>query len=173
MMQVLIDNPELHPLIPVTRWLYAERQGDLWYYGNGGSADPPVTTIKSAMGVRQGCVLGAVLFAIAVAPTFLRIHQSIHESGLFMAIADDGTVAGSPAAIEHMLRTAPDLLRQLNLTMNPGKAALYVPASAAVGFEPLLASDVGQPLAQIGGLKSLGVPLGSDPYVQQRLVALG
>jgi hypothetical protein len=57
--QALSTVPALAPLLPVTHWLYMAAPSELWYYNPAETAGPPIATILSQEGTRQGCVLGA------------------------------------------------------------------------------------------------------------------
>ena len=102
----------------------------------GGRSDKPSTLITSARGTRQGCPLGAQLFALALHPHLCALARLVGENGLVIAYADDIHLIGSPATVGLALSSLTQMstpvealsldcrLSSLGLALSPGKTSL-------------------------------------------------
>ena len=68
-------------MVPWVNSMYAEPT----HLFVGGKPDKPSTLITSARGTRQGCPLGAQLFALALHPHLCALARLVGENGLVIA----------------------------------------------------------------------------------------
>ena len=68
-------------MLPWVNSMYAEPT----YLFVGGKPDQPSTLITSSRGTRQGCPLGAQLFALALHPHLCSLARLVGENGLVIA----------------------------------------------------------------------------------------
>ena len=61
------------------------------------------SVIPSRCGVRQGCPLGAQLFALGLHPLLCRLQQLVGMDGFVLAYADDIHILGPPAVVRRAL----------------------------------------------------------------------
>ena len=66
--------------------LYERGSGELWYYGEKGNF---VEFYFSRTCVRQGFVLGAFLFCLAMYPVYARLQDLLGSKGKLYAYSDD------------------------------------------------------------------------------------
>jgi len=66
----IMANPSLHLLLPLFEMLYERGSGELFYYDENGYY---IAIYYSKNGVRQGCVLGAFLFCLAMQHVYSRL----------------------------------------------------------------------------------------------------
>ena len=88
-----------------------------------------------AIGVRQGCPLSMIIFAICLEPFLKELHRIIGEDGKVGAYADDVAIVHSN--ISHILQPLCDLFRRFaavsNLRLNHSKCNI-VPLSATADY---------------------------------------
>ena len=179
--QALVAVPGLEPLLPVTHWLYMAAPSELWYYDQELPAAPPCATILSQEGTRQGCVLGGILFAIALVPVCRALAELAPQDSTFFALADDMRFVGTPQALAAIAAALPPLLQPIGLRLEPPKCAVLLPPGADT-------ADFPEELHQFPfktGMHSLGLPfaagaapdghlpLGLLPYVEEELLKIG
>jgi hypothetical protein len=171
----------LEPLLPATYWLYMAAPSELWFYDQDLPTGPPCATILSQEGTRQGCVLGAILFALALAPVCRALAQIAPQDSAFFALADDMRIVGSPQALAAMAQALPPLLQPIGLRLEPPKCAVLVPPGAGTAdFPPVLHQfpfktgmhSLGVPFAA-GAAPDGHLPLGLLPYVEEELAIIG
>ena len=63
------------------------------------TSDKPSIVITSSSGTRQGCPLGAQLFALAMHPHLSALARLVGKNGSVIAYADDIHLIGSPATV--------------------------------------------------------------------------
>ena len=129
--RALWANPSLHPLLPLFYMLYLDRQGALWYYGAGRRGNAPFATLSSARGVRQGCVLGMVLFAVTVASVYEELATLGGPPGdqaAIFAIADDATCVLSPDYVPALAAGLEQAFGRVGLRVGygPGKTSVFL-----------------------------------------------
>ena len=179
--QELTAAPGLEPLLPVTHWLYMTEPSELWYYDQELPSGPPVAIILSQEGTRQGCVLGAILFALALVPVCRSLAEIAPLDSTFFAYADDMRIVGSPQALAAMAAALPPLLQPLGLRIEPPKCAVLLPPDAnAADYPPELHQfpfkpgmhSLGMPFAA-GAAPDGHLPLGLLPFVEEELQKIG
>ena len=157
-------------MMPIYRMLYLDRQAPLLLYDR----DHLHATLHSSEGARQGCVLGMVIFCLAIAPHLRRIASL---GGLPFEYADDCNILCTPEQASRILRTLPPELAQSGLTLNSAKTKYLPPTDTTIRpdlFEDIYATyetdnDDRPPhdlhLAQVvQDLKILGGPYGAAPF---------
>jgi len=134
----LMANEELAPLRHLFNSLYVE-QGDLIIKGEGGE-DGRLSVICGPEGVRQGDVLGSLLFCIGLKPAIERtkaiFEQQFPNKELHLfAYMDDITIAGSEEACFQAYTILKHELEQgLSLMVNVSKTkATSAALGAAIG----------------------------------------
>ena len=61
----IVADPRLHCILPLYDTVYTDRDGELWYFDEGGNLTHDQ---KSRRGVRRGCVLGLFVLCVTMAP---------------------------------------------------------------------------------------------------------
>ena len=146
--RVITDSyPELLPWIST---MYSSPT-DLFYRQDGA----PPARISSRCGVRQGCPLGAQLFALGLHPLLCRLQSLIGSRGIVIAYADDVHILGPPDVVQEALsaliattppppsppgtRAVPDCrTAPLGLSLAPGKTTVFGPSLASPATRPAL-----------------------------------
>jgi hypothetical protein len=80
--------------IPVFKMLYERGNGKLWFYDGN---DNYVESHYIRCGVRQGCVLGALLFFLAMRPVYARLGALLGPDGVICAYSGDVYLVSDPA----------------------------------------------------------------------------
>ena len=119
MLETLYSFPELKSIWRLADWSYTT-QTPLWLKNKKGEI---VTCIPSANGVRQGCGLGALLFALSTKKIFEQTE--IENKKVFsIAIMDDYYILGPPKEVLKAYRSFADRCQKdgsLNLNFDKGK----------------------------------------------------
>jgi hypothetical protein len=135
----------------------------------------------SQEGTRQGCVLGGILFAIALAPMLQALAALAPADSALFAMADDMRIAGSPQALAVMVEALPRLLHPLGLRLEPLKCVVLQPPGHQAMHYPvelqrfpikLGIHSLGLPFAA-GGMPDGHLPLGTQDFVEEELNKLG
>jgi hypothetical protein len=82
----IMANPNLHILLPMFEMLYERDSGELFHYDENGNY---IANYYSKNGVRQGCVLGAFLFCLAMQPIYSWLGAFLGPDGARYAYSDD------------------------------------------------------------------------------------
>lgn len=99
----------------------------------GNSNDVAVPVLA---GVRQGCPLSGLLFALTIDPALRLLHSGAeHPSSSVLAFADDVVLlANSPPQLQQKITLAARVLKKLSLTINPRKVqTLHLTGRTPVG----------------------------------------
>ena len=172
--------PDLHPWVSS---MYGAPTS--LYFGDFSHPDLPPTTILSKTGTRQGCPLGAQLFALGLHPLLCSLARLMGREGSVISYSDDLHLVGPPAtvslALKALLQLSPPLeasvsldcrLSALGLSLSPGKSSILLgnevtPATIEFNFGPQLLSSLGASISLISstGHVVLGSPIGSSHYV--------
>ena len=107
------------------------------FYGDPTLPDLPPTKILSQRGTRQGCPLGAQLFALGLHPLLCSLARLIGHGGSVISYADDLHLVGSPStvalALKALLHPSPPLdaaisldcrLSTIGLGLSHGKSSM-------------------------------------------------
>ena len=146
------------------------------------TSDKPSIVITSLSGTRQGCPLGAQLFALGLHPHLCALARLVGENGAVIAMdADDIHLIGSPATVGLALSSLTQMstpvealsldcrLSSLGLALSPGKTSILLGKEASPqAFESGLGSDLLSRLdATIchDGHTVLGTPIGTDKFM--------
>ena len=145
--------------LPFLRAAYAREGRCVW--GCRGAGPQPFVVILSSNGVRQGCLWGGLLFALAYLEALLRVQEE-HPDVLIPSLHDDTTVLaradGAAAAFGALKRE----MHALGLTQKAVKCYAFSPQAPA---SSLALPDGCTPSDD--GLVVLGVPTGSDAFVKR------
>ena len=124
MLTYLFQEPRLLPLYRLASWIYG-RPSTLLVRNRAGR---PVESIPSMQGVRQGCVLGSLLFAIATKRMLSDVKTHFPEIEV-LAYLDDVILVEKPDrcldALDQLAKDAADLL----LTVQTDKCEVLVSPS--------------------------------------------
>jgi hypothetical protein len=90
----LSSNPALRPLLRIATMLYG-RPSTLYVYDSS-NAYGPAMRIPSTRGVHQGCVLGAMFFAIIASRVYKKLAANAPIESIVCAFLDDGHFLGPP-----------------------------------------------------------------------------
>jgi hypothetical protein len=155
--------------------LYKRGVGELWFYDENGNY---VQTYYSKTGVRQGCVLGAFLFCLAIAPVYARLGSLLGPEGALYAYSDDVYLLADPGHMAVALAAAPSLYNKVGLRIGwgPGKTELILPPGIdSDSFLTNLGPEC-RPSLVTGFTSCLGVPRHptNDPdFISESLRTLG
>ena len=139
------DFPELFPWVSC---MY-DSPTEL-YFRRGGGLAPHV--LLSRCGTRQGCPLGAQLYALGQHPLLCRLQRLIGSRGVVLAYADDIHILAPPGVVSEALcalsASAPPpppspadpqpidcRSRAIGLVCAPGKTTVYGPSLARAGID--------------------------------------
>jgi hypothetical protein len=133
-----------------------------------------LTSILNAVGSRQGCSLGSLLYCLAIHPLLLQLQTEFKDSGLLiLAYCDDVHIVGPPEeAIRAYRRWAQLYSEVLQGELRDEKGKVYapnVPESVLNHFGlPTCSPDgeahhVAMPYTR-EGLRILGAPFGSTDF---------
>jgi hypothetical protein len=82
--------------------LYERGSGELYYDEPGNY----VESRYSRCGVRQGCVLGAFLFCLAMKLVYSRLGELLGANGVLYSYSDDVYLVSDPISMAHTLSAA-------------------------------------------------------------------
>ena len=119
-------NTSLHMLIPLFKMLYERGIVQLWYYDENGSY---VESHYNRCGVRQGCVIGAFLFCLAMRPVYARLGALLGPDGALYAYSDDVYLLSDPVSMFIALAAALTIYKKVGLHIDwvLGKTELILP----------------------------------------------
>jgi len=116
-------------------------------------------SISSVRGVKQGCVLGSLGFARVMQPVYEACVAGLAVSAV--AIMDDFTLTGPPAAVFSVFDRFVDLVRPLGIEVNSTKTKVQQAAGEPSELTAQLAADRGLEVVR-GNHKCLGGLVGVD-----------
>jgi hypothetical protein len=105
-------NPSLHMLIPLFEMLYEWDSGELWYYYEHGNY---VESHYNRCGVRQGCVLGAFLFCLAMKHVYSRLGELLGANGTLYSYSEDVYLVSDAVSMANTLCAAPVIYAKVGL----------------------------------------------------------
>ena len=146
--------------------------------------DLPPTKILSKRGTRQGCPLGAQLFALGLHPILCALARLIGHGGAVISYADDIHLVGPPStialALKSLLQPSPPLdaslsldcrLSSIGLSLSAGKSSILCgldvnPNTLSSTLGSNLLASLGASISHISssGHIVLGSPIGSQEY---------
>ena len=174
MLQGLLNTPNAQAALPFVRQFYSQPSTYLWTDDTG-----QVHRITEADGGEQGDPLMPALFSLGLDFTLRAFQRDLLPGERAAAFLDDIYVTAPPHRIRQLFdRLAHHLQHQTGIQLHHGKTQVWN-ASGTVppGITALSQSEavcVGghdQPRAQ-RGLRVLGLPVGTDEYIQADLTRL-
>jgi hypothetical protein len=123
MLEELFERAELKPFYALAHWTY-NRPSTLLVRGKGGEL---IEWLPSAQGVRQGCVLGSLLFATATL-SVLETAKELSLNAEVFAYLDDVIIAGEPDACMNAFRHVKEGAAFLGLSVR-AECEVLVPKS--------------------------------------------
>ena len=118
-LEAMYSKKELKNLWKITAMIYGSASR-LVFYDDSGTL---LATLQSTRGVRQGCVLGPLLFALGI-DAILRDIEALLPPGDITAYLDDITICPGPNAQAMMKRLVLSLAER-GMTINLSKTTVY------------------------------------------------
>lgn len=122
------------------------------------------TWMKICTGVRQGDPLSPALFSLALMVVIRKIREECPLLVLNAWYLDDGTMVGSKEDILKALEVLEREGREIGLEINPSKCVVWAP-----GVDPNFDGFPPAFVRATDGIKSLGVPVGSEAMSEHML----
>ena len=113
-------------LIPLFEMLYERGKSELWYYDEHGNY---VASHCNRRGIRQGCVLGAFLFCLAMRSVYTRLGELLGQSNALYAYSDDVYLISNLVDTVKALSTALGIYMKVDIRSGwgPCKTELILP----------------------------------------------
>ena len=104
-------NPSLHLLLRLFKIIYERDNGELFFYDENGNY---IASYYNKNGVhRQGRVLDAFLFCLAMQPVYSRLGALLGHDGALYAYSDDVYLLADPANMVVALSAAPTIYKKV------------------------------------------------------------
>eukprot|EP00005_Dracoamoeba_jomungandri_P008786 CAMPEP_0174275236 /NCGR_PEP_ID=MMETSP0439-20130205/59713_1 /TAXON_ID=0 /ORGANISM="Stereomyxa ramosa, Strain Chinc5" /LENGTH=1043 /DNA_ID=CAMNT_0015367321 /DNA_START=1318 /DNA_END=4450 /DNA_ORIENTATION=- len=151
----LYSRKELAPLWNLVYWKYGEATPLIIRMDDG-----TLTTIPAEEGTAQGCPLAAVLYALAVQPTYEHIAETGGETLTLRSVVDDLNMVGDWKEVISAFKTAIPCYKDVGLTMAPSKCKLLWPhpTPIPIGLRTQC-EELGVPIVNTG-ISTIGAHLG-------------
>ena len=169
MLDALLANPELQPLLPYARQSYASPRTYTWYDEDGAAH-----VVHQGEGGEQGDPLMPALYAH---PALHDLHTKLQDGEAVFAFLDDVYVVAPPERVRVLYDAlAAALWAHARIRLHEGKTRIWNAAGEeppniadlAADSEPVWVGDWSLP-PQRQGLKVLGSPLGHGAFVARQL----
>jgi hypothetical protein len=136
-------------------WAYGSST-PLWYRHHG---TDDLFHLPSAEGVRQGCALGSLLFALAQQVIVAQLPSStmLRDGHHLFALHDDNILVGPPAMLRGVFDEYVATFSPFGLAVNPAKCRLYLQPGVDAFPAPFP--------VQTDGIQIMSVPIGGPQYV--------
>jgi hypothetical protein len=121
----LSANHALRPLLRVATMLHG-RPSTLYVY-NSSDAHGPAMRIPSTRGFRQGCVLGAMFFAIVASRVCKQLAAIVPNESVVCGYSDYGPFLGPPACLVAIDNAMPEAYASVGLTVTIRKKLFVLP----------------------------------------------
>lgn len=157
-------DPRLRPLLPIASALYC-LHSTLFVLSGG--------TIQSENGVRQGCVLGAVLFCIAIQPILQKLARDFPRVNI-KAYLDDINFAGPRDDCIGFVQAATAAFAEVGLEVKLEKCVALDTLGAASPFHNIGFKNVSSDAVGLGDssdemvVRILGTSIGINDEVESR-----
>ena len=142
-------------LSPWAEWCYIQPSN--LYFGTH--------SVASESGVQQGDPLGPLLFALALQPLLIQLHEGISERGLQLAFSylDDLILAGDQQEVAGAFHSFKNAASQIGLQFNTSKCEV-IPAAGSNSTinRSLFPSEI--KFRDNGDFELLGGPIGSEEF---------
>ena len=161
----LLQNPQLHVLVPFVRQWYGLQSDFRWIDENGISH-----TIVQGDGGEQGDALMPGLFCLALHPALVEIRRRLPPGAEIIAYLDYIYVVCDTNDAQYILHDVQTVLQSIcRIDVHTGKLVIWgntpAPCPADIATLAPTAWKCDAPLPE-RGIKILGTPFGTDEYVQ-------
>ena len=125
--------------------------------------------VLSQEGCQQGDPLGSALFALLLQPILARLMRDHPDLPMLVSYLDDTVLLGPPQVVAEAFTTLVRLGGEMaGLQVNPSKCAVWAPREdTSLRFFPLMI--VGASGRRLRGVIVLGIPVGSDDFVREKI----
>ena len=166
----LFKTPKLESLFRLAHWSYSQ-PSPLYFKNTDGTIH---TTLNSSTGVRQGCPLGSLLFALTIHPHIIEATKGTSVRAL--GILDDVCFIGKPQAelIDTVAKYS-DSVAKIGLKLNPSKQRFICFSDISENTRTLLANrntEICTTTAEIVGTVLAKHPSSLKSFVQEKIADL-
>jgi hypothetical protein len=148
-------NPALRPLLRVATVLYGLPSTSYVY--DSANAHGPAMRIPRTRGVHQGCVLGAMFFAIVASRVYKHLVAIAPKESVVCGYSDDGHFVRPLASLVAIGDAMPEGHASVGLTVTIRKNVLYSPLGVGDTFDNLPNGHIMRgEYVDTGGMKVLG-----------------
>jgi hypothetical protein len=159
----LCANPVLRPLLRVATMLYG-RPSTLHVYDSS-NAHGPVMRIPSTREIHQGCMLGAMFFAIIASRVYKQLASIAPNESVVCGYYDDGHFLGCLASLVAIGDAMPEAYASVGITVTIRKTCLYSPSGVGDAFDNLPNGHIMRGVhVSTEGTKILGGTIGTSDF---------
>jgi hypothetical protein len=142
------------------------RPSTLYVYDSS-NAQGPAMRIPCTRGVQQGCVLGAMFFAIVASRVYKQLASVAPNESVVCGYCDDGHFMGPPASFVAIGDALPEAYASVGLTVTIRKTCLYSPLGVGDAFDNLPNGHIMRGVnVSTEGTKVLGGPMGTSDFAR-------
>jgi hypothetical protein len=165
LLEELSANPALRPLLRVATMLYCH-PSTLYVYDSS-NARGPAMRIPSTHGVHQGCVLGAMFFAIVASRVHKQLAAIAPNESVVSGYSGDGHFMGPLASLVAIGDAMPEVYASVSLTVTIRKNCLNPPSGVGNAFDNLPNGHILHGVhVSTEGTKVLGWPMGTSDFAR-------
>lgn len=151
---------------------YGERPAPVFFQMESGER----TKLECSRGVQQGDAMGPALFCLPLRPVLMKVREEYEQQGVeAFAYLDDISVALqeiTPSTVEVVTCIERELLER-GVKLNPGKTVALAPKGHVPTQEEIsLLASVGVRIEDEGGIKVVGVPVGTDAFATETAIGI-
>ncbi|CAN0328772.1 unnamed protein product, partial [Scytosiphon promiscuus] len=159
-------------LTPFIAKCYGERPAPVFFQMDSGER----RKIECSSGVQQGDAMGPALFCMPLLPVLKRVREEFEPRGVeAFAYLDDISI-GMSEITPNTVRVVPFLqheLCEIGIAINPSKTVALPPKGHVPTSEEIaLLGGIGVRIAEGGGVKVVGVPIGNDAFAVNSAVEI-
>jgi hypothetical protein len=165
MFEELSANHALRPLLRVATMLHG-RPSTLYVYDSS-NAHGPAMPIPSTRGVHQGCVLGAMFFAIVAPRVYKQLAAIAPNESAVCGYSYDGHFLGPPASLVAIGDAMLEAYASVGLTVTIRKNCLHSPLGVGDAFDNLPNGHIMRGVnVYTEGTKVLGRAMGTSDFAR-------
>ena len=151
--------PEARSLLPFVRMSYGQPSTYQW------SDERGERLVTQAEGGEQGDPLMPLLFSIGIQGALEEVATALLPGEQLCAFLDDVYLLCEPSRVKELSLLADALIRVAGIHVHQGKTRAWNRG----GIPPDNIADLGPEVWQSEGITVLGTPIGSEPYVSQKM----